>query len=451
MKSNTTILFCLFATSIFCQTNFKISDGYLKITANVDLVLKDAKWVNNGTFTATNGTVYITGTTTQANSSIEGTNETTFNKLTINKSSNGVQLGQNINIENTVTLTKGKLELNNNNVVLNGSFTIQNGHYFQTSGTGKLSQTITMGATRIFPVGNDTYTPMTLKNDGSADVFSVRSAPEVLVNGASGTALTSNVVDRTWFITEAVAGGSDLTLTANWNASDEMIGFDRTQCYLSHYTDSGWNGISSNSATGSGPYSVIRSGITSLSLFAVGSSHVLPIELVEFYAFRADKNVQLEWTTATEINSDVFEIEHSIDAISYKKIGEVRAAIFSNSELSYEFLHKNPFNGINYYRLKMIDLDEKIEYTAIRTVDFGKVENISVYPNPVSDILNVQILNAKASSTLELYNELGQLVFEKTINDFSKTSFSINHLPKGIYWLNVLMEGKQWGKKILIQ
>jgi hypothetical protein len=455
MKYLAIIISCCWVVTLNAQTNLKLQNGTnIKITGDVDLVFYNTKFTNNGTFIANDGTVSITGNATQENAAIEGTSETDFFNLTINKSSNDAEINQNISVQNSITLINGNLELNNHNLTLNGNYTLHNSHYFLTSGTGSLKREITNGATKVFPIGNGTYTPMTIQNDGTADVFSVRCTPEVLENGISGNAITTNVVDRTWFIEEAVAGGSDLTLTAQWNASDELTSFDRTQCYISHYTGSGWNGNVPSAAVGSDPYSLSRSSITSLSPFAVGSSGALPIELIDFYAFREGENVKLEWTTATEINSDVFEIEHSNDGISFQKIGEVRAATFSNSALNYDFLHQNPVDGINYYRLKMRDLDGSFEYSDIRSVDLTNFQNLSnlvtIYPNPTSDILNIRFSDNFEEGSVEMYNELGKKVLERSLNHPSKNTISVQNLPAGIYLINLKIEGRNLTNRVVI-
>ncbi len=452
------ILLSALGLNLFSQHTLKISGGNLKVTGDVNIILKDAKWINNASFYAQDGTVTLTGTAAQTNASIEGTSETEFFNLTIDKSSNNAEINQNITIENIVTLTNGNLELNNHCLTINGNYTLQNAHYFQTSGTGSLKREVSSEASMTFPVGNGTYTPMTIQNDGTTDVFSVRTTPEVLENGTSGNALTTDVVDRTWFVEEVVAGGSDLTLTAQWNASDELLGFDRNDCAISHYTSS-WDMPGGAAASGSNPYTISRSGITSLSPFAVFTEFVLPIELVDFYVFREGENVRLEWKTATEINSDKFEIEHSTDAFSFKKIGEVQAATFSNSELNYDFLHQNPFDpkgasGINYYRLKMKDLDGSFEYSEVRSVDLlnfqSLVNLVTVYPNPTSDILNIRFNENMEAGRLEMYNELGQKFLERDLNHPSKYTILVRDFPSGVYFLNVKRDGKCVIKRIIV-
>ena len=58
---------------IFCQNYFKITNGEVKITDDVDIVLKNTNWVNNATSSSTDGTVILTGDAAQNNSSIGGT------------------------------------------------------------------------------------------------------------------------------------------------------------------------------------------------------------------------------------------------------------------------------------------------------------------------------------------------------------------------------------------
>ena len=69
--------------------------------------------------------------------------------------------------------------------------------------------------------------------------------------------------------------------------------------------------------------------------------------------------------TATEINNSHFDIEWSTDAFSFKKIGAVQGVGTTDEIQVYNFIHKNPTNGKNYYRLKQIDMDGTVEYSKI--------------------------------------------------------------------------------------
>ena len=121
--------------------------------------------------------------------------------------------------------------------------------------------------------------------------------------------------------------------------------------------------------------------------------YLLPLELISFTGWYNGVENELHWTTATEINSDYFGVQKSTNGIDFYTIGEVDAAGNSLVELNYEFFDDDPVPGINYYRLKMTDIDGEFEYSntiAIR-VDQDGTPLFVVYPNPVSSDLNFSI------------------------------------------------------------
>ncbi len=422
---------------LFAQNQFKISGGNVKVSGDVQIVLQDSKWVNNGTFTATNGTVHVNGTASEINSSVEGSNVTNFYNLSINKSVNNAQLGQNASVSNMITLQNGSLDVKNFNLTLDGTYSLNNGEYFITSGTGSLIQEVANGTTKTYPVGNDTYVPLQIQNMGVTDDYSVRTTPEVLDNGITGTTYTTDVVDQTWFVEEGVVGGSDLTLTATWNVSNELAGFNRNLCYMSHFSSGYWDQPTASAALGSNPYSISRSAITTLSPFAIGSNGVLPVELLDFNAIRSNDDVKLLWTTRTEINSDYFEIQHSRfnggnQEFRFDKIGEIQAAGHSTTELEYNFLHEQPLVGVNYYRLKQFDLDGTFEYSKTVSVLFDELENsiIKIFPNPVKNVLHII---TERPTKIRISNVQGQILIATEISNAQE--LDVSHLTDGIYFI----------------
>lgn len=452
------ITFIIMCSAFLVQaqtTKLHITGGNVNVNGASKIVLNDVQWINDGTFSAGSSEVEISGTASSANTTIGGTSTTSFYELKINKSSNDVTLAKDIEVTNELTLSSGKLLIDDYLLTMDNTAAISNfnsDRYIKTDGTGGLIREV--GASNVvFPVGNSTYTPLSVQNSGTTDAFFIRTSAEVLENGNSGNALTTDVVDRTWFVEEGVAGGSNLTLTATWNAADELTGFDRTQSYLSHYTGSGWNASVPGAASGSNPYSISRSGITTLSPFAVGSNGALPIELFSFTALRRNEYVQLEWITVTEINSDLFEIEHSRDGILYEKVGEVTAAGFSSSELNYDFLHKNPVKGLNYYRLKQLDYDGAFEYSDIVSVQFLEGgRQLAVYPNPVFGgpfTLSLSDSNFELAE-LSIYDSVGRLVQSQTILD-TNTEIQTGDFPKGIYLVSMEVDGLRFLERVVVQ
>ncbi len=138
---------------------------------------------------------------------------------------------------------------------------------------------------------------------------------------------------------------------------------------------------------------------------------VLPVTLVQFKAAYNGASVELNWLTASEQNSDHFEIQRSADGVQFTAIGNVKAAGNSISS-AYTFTDGLPYAGNNYYRLKMVDIDGRFKYSVVLLVrsDDNK-KGIAIYPNPVKDYVQMTWNNMKRGIyTIDLLLPTGQLV-----------------------------------------
>ena len=144
----------------------------------------------------------------------------------------------------------------------------------------------------------------------------------------------------------------------------------------------------------------------------VSVSTTLPVKLLSFHATDKKESIFLDWQTSGETNTSVFEIERSNGDGQFKKIGEQAAAGNSNQQLTYHFVDDNPLPGKNYYRLRMLDLDGKWEYSTTVSVISEKESRLcSIYPNPVSDAVSVTMNMQNAGKlTLKLYDINGHLL-----------------------------------------
>ncbi len=171
----------------------------------------------------------------------------------------------------------------------------------------------------------------------------------------------------------------------------------------------------------------------------------LPVTLTSFYGVNTkDANV-LYWETATEINNAGFNVERSIDGVSFGSIGFV-ASKTGNSAASYQFTDAKPFDGKSYYRLKQVDKDGKTSYSSIvelTKANTATVVTASVYPNPVSDKLNV-VVNAVAAqaATLVINDIYGRSINIKATSlkaGINKFDFDVKVLPAGNYVISVIL------------
>lgn len=100
----------------------------------------------------------------------------------------------------------------------------------------------------------------------------------------------------------------------------------------------------------------------------------LPVEMTRLQARQADHNaVLLTWETVTESNNDFFDVERSADGHTFASIGQVKGNGTSSTAQAYRFLDKNPRPGINYYRLRQVDYDDRAEYSDMVNIQLTKL------------------------------------------------------------------------------
>jgi hypothetical protein len=139
----------------------------------------------------------------------------------------------------------------------------------------------------------------------------------------------------------------------------------------------------------------------------------IPVELTSFTGAAVQDGVLLNWTTATELNNQGFDIERSIDAQSWQKIAFVPGYGTTTEPKSYSFLDENVSNGTYSYRLKQIDFDGTTAYSPEVMVEvdftpsnFGLSQN---YPNPFNPATTIQFQVPKASDvSIVIYDMLGK-------------------------------------------
>jgi len=174
-----------------------------------------------------------------------------------------------------------------------------------------------------------------------------------------------------------------------------------------------------------------------LAIGDVGPSYLMPVttpvSLVSFAAKGVGKNVLLTWETNKEINNFEFEIERSTNGISFVKIGTLKATRNTNTSKSYSFTDNTPLTGINYYRLKQIDLNGVFTYSKVDSYDNSKLISYTIYPNPVKNQLTISNLNK--GSNYSITNTSGRVVLSGIAEPNER--IQIVQLPSGTYFINV--------------
>lgn len=160
------------------------------------------------------------------------------------------------------------------------------------------------------------------------------------------------------------------------------------------------------------------------SIINVGGTE-LPVKLLDFTGFYSSGADHLVWHTATEIDNDHFDVERMDSHGHFISIGQVRGAGNSNTELSYSFDDTDPQSGVNYYRLKQVDVDGQFAYSDIISVTTPLVQGLtlSVYPNPAQNYVNVAFSSLEShSGTVTMTDIIGKVVYQSEVTLSSGTT-----------------------------
>ena len=173
------------------------------------------------------------------------------------------------------------------------------------------------------------------------------------------------------------------------------------------------------------------------------SNTLLPIDLTSIEAISSDNNIDLHWTTASELNNAYFEIWSSRNGMEWNNIGQVQGAGTATTENHYTFTDYNPAMGENYYRLKQVDFNGAYEYSEIVSAALRGSSTISLSPNPASDVLYIT-----SGTDLHIYDAMGNMVFSALTGG---SFVDISMLASGIYFVQLQNSAEQRTEKLIIQ
>jgi hypothetical protein len=197
--------------------------------------------------------------------------------------------------------------------------------------------------------------------------------------------------------------------------------------------------------TGSITSTSAPTAFTSFSTFTLGDKfggmNVLPITLLNFSAAPAGNQVDVQWTTATEVNNSYFTVERSQDGTNFDSIARVETQApggNSATPLNYSAVDAHPFAGVSYYRLKTTDMTGNSTYSLIAPVDFTKKQNFTVYPNPSRGNLYVTGMDLNTTNVeTQWFDMSGKLLAQALVPvQGGSANLSVN-LNNGIYVLKL--------------
>jgi len=210
------------------------------------------------------------------------------------------------------------------------------------------------------------------------------------------------------------------------------IGGINVSPYDAHYPTIGVDG-------GGMPYVVYASAG---GIFVKRFGTVVPVTFGKLTATRNRSVVNVQWNITQEINTDYYNIEHSLDGVHFSIIGKLQATGNNN----YTYIHEQAPKSKNFYRIQAVDKDKQTAYSNIASTEGDHGFSIQAAPNPVKDRLNLYINNATTGkANITIVNMEGRIIYQQNLqlnNSFQQENINVQMLKAGAYVLRLQQADK---------
>lgn len=197
-------------------------------------------------------------------------------------------------------------------------------------------------------------------------------------------------------------------------------------------------------------------GQTASDTVRIIASGILPVRLAEFGAINTDNKILLNWEATSEMDFNYYSIERSEDSRNFSAIGQLNSNKINESRKNYNFSDNTPINGINFYRLAMVDLNGAKEYSKIISAT-NKIEEFFTLKSLLISAKNTNIkleVNCKDAQSINVVvaDVSGRIVFSNQINLQSGINLIDKKLPSintGIYFIKLFNNKAVISKSVL--
>ncbi len=462
-----TVNMLAFKTETWDLSNIQLLDNNSSITFRLyayssilTVGVTDSIKIDNLTISADT----VTTSTTLGNYQLIGNAESGslpfFSNFTINGSGIQINLNSDIQFNGTLNLHSGIISTGNYKVIFDSAAVISGGSSASFV-AGNLSEYFSGSNSNNFPIGTlSAYRPVYLLISASGSGFITIDQHDQNPNPTSIPSGVSSISTiRYWsFINDPSLSITQSVVRLTWGSDDGIT--DLSNVTVVFGTAGGSWPLQDN--TGAAATGTSSSGTVGGNYFAGlpvdaafgnlnGGNNPLPVELNFFTGVFVDNNVELKWSTVTEVNNFGFEVERLNPPLSHLpggeekewvKIGLVRGNGNSNSPKQYSFVDNNPKGANEFeYRLKQVDNNGGVKYSKavdVKTApaDYELFQN---YPNPFNPatVINYQ-LPTDGFVTLKIFDALGKavktLVNEYKIQGRYSVDFNAANLASGTYY-----------------
>jgi hypothetical protein len=300
------------------------------------------------------------------------------------------------------------------------------------------SPTVQIGGFNVVRVNGSVYSggPNNAHNGGNQYVD---------INGAGGyvqqsiTVTCGSVIEYSGWFSRREPGGAGFTGYMDLlDASNNVISTSNTVSFTSNEDEEVWkqvNGLSVGVLPGVYTVRFFMDDYANVddAFLCVSPGCVLSTKFNDFNVTSAKCTAKLTWVASDEAALKQYDVQMSEDGVGYKNVGMVLPKSLSASN-SYDFVYNTVKAGKAFFRVRSTDVDGKIAYSKVTPANLNCNETvISIYPNPVADVLHINVTNGGKAL---LYTVDGRLMGTHLLTN-GDNSIDIKKLSKGIYVVKV--------------
>jgi len=169
---------------------------------------------------------------------------------------------------------------------------------------------------------------------------------------------------------------------------------------------------------------------------------VLNSDVIFFNAkYQSDNTIDLSWQTENEQTGRIYTVQKGSDGINFEETADIKSI---NDTASADYLYHYNITAKDkneiYFRLKIVDENNNIHYSEIRSVDLNKFPNgISLYPNPSNSFINIVFDHSVNNWQIDIFTASGELLQRNYFANTNSAHISfINKLAPGVYFIHAI-------------
>jgi N-acetylneuraminic acid mutarotase len=176
--------------------------------------------------------------------------------------------------------------------------------------------------------------------------------------------------------------------------------------------------------------------------------------VLSFAAYAQLEHVEMKWLNNTAFQNDHFVIERSADGKIFEALTQQQSKGNAHLMEHYTTMDTQPLNGDNFYRLKLIHKDGSSIYTPVQKVNFSRVSDFGIYPNPAKDEVFINLDKYLGKEVIiSIKDQLGRTKFERQIAELNTANYPVllNDFDNGLYIIQVKVGNTPFvAKKLLV-